>query len=308
MCLPSIDYVRAFFPYAKIHAIASDRTQDFLVRLSSIDAVRLYRKDWHWKEKLRFSLSLRRKYQAVFDFKHSALPLFVGAPLRTSLIRRIPAAIIHQKDRYLYLTRQVLPEKPDHVRIPKTAVTIEPERRAYWDGFFKTKVGRKAIALAYTSNADKKNYPLERFMRVCQALRKDYPVLLIGRATDASKSAQILSSLLDRSGVFDLAGQTTLDDLWYILQNHTDLLIGNDSGLMHLASYLNIKTVGIFGPTSAREFSPWAEQAIAVVPEKRCRVCQWSRCPDVTARCLYTIAPERVVEAAKELLTRTSDT
>ncbi len=302
MCLPSLDYVKTFFPYAKIHAIVSPRTREFLMHVSSIDAVHLYEKKWDWREKLRFSLSLRKKYQAVFDFKHSVIPLFVAPFIRTSLVRRVPGALTHKKDRYLYLTRRALPEKRAESRLKNSTIVLEEERKKYWDDLFKTRLKQKAVSICYASNADKKNYPLERFVQICEALKSDYPLFLVGRKEDASKGEKIMSALSDTAQIMNLTGQTQLWELWYIFQRYTGLVIGNDSGIIHLASYLNIKTIGIFGPTSPAEFGPWSDYSRAIVPQERCARCKGTACVYRTAKCLYAIEPERVVQAAREML------
>ena len=43
------------------------------------------------------------------------------------------------------------------------------------------------------------------------------------------------------------------------------LYVGNDSGLMHLAAAAGIPTLGLFGPTPWREYSPAGRRAAFVV-------------------------------------------
>ena len=38
-----------------------------------------------------------------------------------------------------------------------------------------------------------------------------------------------------------------------------DLFIGNDSGLMHMASLSSIKTIGLFGPSDKDIYGPWGK-------------------------------------------------
>ena len=44
----------------------------------------------------------------------------------------------------------------------------------------------------------------------------------------------------------------------------TQLYIGNDSGLMHMAAAVGTPTVGLFGPTRADHYSPWGEKTRVV--------------------------------------------
>ncbi|MSU24840.1 MAG: lipopolysaccharide heptosyltransferase family protein [Opitutus sp.] len=65
----------------------------------------------------------------------------------------------------------------------------------------------------------------------------------------------------DRTGYppaqfFNLTGNTSLVSLPALIKR-ADWIISNDSGPMHLAAALGVKTLGIFGPTDPREFGPY---------------------------------------------------
>ncbi len=54
----------------------------------------------------------------------------------------------------------------------------------------------------------------------------------------------------------NLTGNTSLASLPALI-NRADWVISNDSGAMHLATALGVKTVGIFGPTDPQRFGPY---------------------------------------------------
>ncbi len=58
----------------------------------------------------------------------------------------------------------------------------------------------------------------------------------------------------------NLTGNTSLTSL-AVLVKKADWVISNDSGPMHLAAALGVKTLGIFGPTDPREFGPYPANA-----------------------------------------------
>ena len=65
----------------------------------------------------------------------------------------------------------------------------------------------------------------------------------------------------DRTGYppaqfFNLTGNTSLVSLPALIKR-ADWIISNDSGPMHLAAALGVKTFGIFGPTDPRQFGPY---------------------------------------------------
>ncbi|MGA3007827.1 MAG: glycosyltransferase family 9 protein, partial [Opitutaceae bacterium] len=54
----------------------------------------------------------------------------------------------------------------------------------------------------------------------------------------------------------NLTGKTSLVSLPALVQR-ADWVISNDSGPMHLAAALGVRTLGIFGPTDPRRFGPY---------------------------------------------------
>jgi ADP-heptose:LPS heptosyltransferase len=80
--------------------------------------------------------------------------------------------------------------------------------------------------------------------------------------------------------VFDLSGKISLLDLCYILKD-ASLFVGVDSGLMHLASALDIPVVGIFGPTDPFYVGPLNTRSAAVREEGLdCMPCYLKGCEE----------------------------
>ncbi|HPA19387.1 MAG TPA: glycosyltransferase family 9 protein [Verrucomicrobiae bacterium] len=86
------------------------------------------------------------------------------------------------------------------------------------------------------------------------------------------------------------------------------LMISNDSGLMHLAASMGVPCATIFGPTNPTFVRPWGVPHRIIARDMPCRPCfQYSstpmRCPaKLDFACLTGLEPERIVEAASELL------
>ena len=54
----------------------------------------------------------------------------------------------------------------------------------------------------------------------------------------------------------NLTGNTSLTSLPALLHK-ADWIISNDSGPMHLAAAMGLKTIGLFGPTDPRQYGPY---------------------------------------------------
>lgn len=91
------------------------------------------------------------------------------------------------------------------------------------------------------------------------------------------------------------------------LMSRCDLLLTNDSGLMHLASAIKKKVVAIFGSTTEElGFFPYATEHIVVQNSNlKCRPCSHigrKKCPKEHFKCMKEITAEQVISAIEGLL------
>jgi heptosyltransferase-2 len=106
--------------------------------------------------------------------------------------------------------------------------------------------------------------------------------------------------------VLNTAGTTALP-VAAALMDHCEIVISNDTGLMHLAAARGRKVVAIFGPT-VREFGFFPFGTEFRVVEHRtldCRPCTHIGLPDCPRghfRCMNDITADMVTGAARELL------
>ncbi|HLO60979.1 MAG TPA: glycosyltransferase family 9 protein [Bacteroidales bacterium] len=106
--------------------------------------------------------------------------------------------------------------------------------------------------------------------------------------------------------VVNMAGTMSLSESAALL-GLSNLVIANDSGLLHLAQSQKIPVVGIYGPTT-RElgYFPVPEKSTVIETEVSCRPCTHNgldHCPRGHFRCMNDIPSERVINAALNYLT-----
>ncbi len=100
------------------------------------------------------------------------------------------------------------------------------------------------------SGSPKKNWPLERFLELADALRASERNVawVLG---PAERDFEMHRSL----GDIDLVQASSLVKLAHRLSK-AKLYIGNDSGITHLAAALGCPTIAIFGPTDPAKWGP----------------------------------------------------
>jgi len=103
-------------------------------------------------------------------------------------------------------------------------------------------------------------------------------------------------------------GEFSLAELRALL-DRASLYIGGDSGPLHVAATTSVPIVGLYGPTLPIRSAPW--RAAAAITESvdagelPCRPCDQRVCEPGDFRCLTSIKPAQVFEAAERALSRT---
>lgn len=125
-------------------------------------------------------------------------------------------------------------------------------------------------------------------------------VILTGSESEAPLASRIAA---DGSDVVSLAGQTGLDELAEILRR-ASVVIGPDSGPLHLAVACGTPTVHLFGPSDPARYGPWG------CPDRhRVVTAGWScaRCGDLSQTrpagcgCMLALRPDDVITAVNSV-------
>lgn len=165
------------------------------------------------------------------------------------------------------------------------------------------------LAVCFGANHFTKRYPEDRFAAVIDRVlsARDLRVLLLGGKEDADGAARIVAMLPEavRARVIPVAGRTSLMQSAALLER-SDLVLCNDTGLMHMASAFGKRLLVLFG-SSVGEFGflPWGTRfELFETPGLSCRPCSHigrDRCPQGHFRCMNDIAPDRVADRIIEL-------
>jgi heptosyltransferase II len=124
--------------------------------------------------------------------------------------------------------------------------------------------------------------------------------LIFGTDRDRIISQTIIRSL--GKDATDLTGRTTLLELVAQLRR-CEMLLTNDTGTMHLAAFLGVPTVAIFGSTEPQLTGPIGNGHIVLRHHVECSPCFLRECP-LDFRCMKAVTVEEVVRAVEQMLTR----
>ena len=172
--------------------------------------------------------------------------------------------------------------------------------------------GRRIVAIHLGSqDLEFKRWPLDRFVQLAERIRRcgaETSIILTGTAPERP----LIRRFMDKySGhVVDASNSGSLEKTAALLRR-CDLLVSNDTGIMHLAAAMGTSTVGLFGPTSPRCWAPIGPRATYVYDTRiACSPCldlYTNRRPFECAnaeksRCMLDITVDSVLNAARHVI------
>ncbi|RLB60175.1 MAG: hypothetical protein DRG80_05680 [Deltaproteobacteria bacterium] len=152
-----------------------------------------------------------------------------------------------------------------------------------------------------------KTWQKEKFAELMLLLKEKYGLsaVLVGGTEDQAYNGEIIRILKKKNrekdiDLLDLTGKISLGSLCLIIKG-ASLFVGIDSGVMHMASSLDIPVVGLFGPTDPFYVGPQNKKSIVVRQESmECVPCYLKNCKH--RNCMEKLTVSKAFEACKQLL------
>lgn len=309
--LPALYNLRMGFPEAHIASVARPPCRELLLLSGLVDQV-IERPRRPFGSNLRVASHLRReRFDLAVVFSTSlgmaSLALLSGAPVR--------AGFTHSKGK-LFLTQHVAwspPPSPqnnlrlveaigcpvvktDYVRLIRPAGPDQEEARRILEAVGIGPDDQIAILAPGTSSRrEVKSWSDAGFAEVADRLASEYGLKPVIVGSDSGTQICDLSK-----GTTDLTGKTSLSSLVAIL-DRARILIGVDSGVMHLAAAVGTPVVALFGPSDPAVTGPQGEGHQVVKADVHCAPCLKAECR-IGRPCMEEITADMVFSAMASLL------
>jgi heptosyltransferase II len=280
---------------------------------------------------LRTLLAIRRcRYHAILNFEQNFPRLNLALMTAGSPVR-LGFAPASDPSRTAFLTRSIR-FHPEHSMWQSFAALIqmiEPEisdmlgtlplkcsaqaEACIADWWTASLAGRHPIVAIHPGSyyMEFKRWPLERFIEFAEQLRSQAPNIAIVLTGTPPEQPLIREFIARYSGyAVDASVLGSVDKVATVLRR-CDLLVSNDTGVMHLGAAMATPTVGLFGPVSPKHWGPIGPR-VATVYETSvpCSPCvntyagvRPHECfnPD-RSRCMQDIGVASVVSAASSVI------
>jgi len=326
MSIPALQALREKFPSAEIAILARPWVGGLYGREPFCNELIPYEAPRNWRglrEKWQIAQDLRKRH---FDcaillqnsFESAALVKAAGVPVRVGYDRDARGWLLthpipvptqgeipkHQRFYYLELLKRA--------RLLETYGTSEPIRlagasaaaQAGRDRFRISSLAGPVIGVAPgAAYGGAKRWLPERFGEVAARLAEERGAsIAIFGSKEEWPICDIVHQYLRRGArqSVNFAGATTISELIESVAA-CELLLTNDSGPMHIASALGVRTVAIFGATDDEATGPTGEWSRVVREPVECSPCLLRECP-IDHRCMLRVGVERVRQESAELL------
>jgi heptosyltransferase-2 len=145
-----------------------------------------------------------------------------------------------------------------------------------------------------------KRWEPERFAALGRELVREFGarLVLLGADDERPVADEVREQL--QEPVVDLVGRTSLRQALGIM-SQLNLLVTNDSGLMHAAAALSVPLVALFGSTDPVATGPFTSRATVIRHPQPCSPC-FKRTCETGYTCLTAISVDEVAAAARAFL------
>ena len=250
LTIPTLLKLSKRYKNAKFDIVGDDRSKILFKYCPFIN--KLFTKD---KSKgFRGTLSLLRdirktNYDVAVDLRSDGLLYLIRADKK---FHKINNKNIHSIEKH-YLS---IKEQDKKIPEPTIWISNEEKKRARQ---LLPKSYKKILAFGLGANSSHKIWPTKFYAELGNLLKQQFDlIVLIGDVKDneffSTFTKNYKGPLLNLSGKLDLLTTSAV-------LKKAQLFIGNDSGLGHIASAVNINTFTIFGPGEPHRYRPWGEKA-----------------------------------------------
>jgi lipopolysaccharide heptosyltransferase II len=249
--------------------------------------------------------------RAKFRLGHVTSPGWSERFSRYSFVFNIPVTMRedeHEIDRYLDLM-SAAGARRIKLSDARTFIYLAEEDKRFARAFLSGGSRARAIIGVQPGSSPAmqwKQWPVERYRAIIERVlveMRDSRIILFGSSSEAEMIEEIARGLGPRVSV--AAGKTTVKQVAALIEQ-CDMLVCNDSGLMHAAVAVGTPVVAVYGPTDIRRTAPLGAQHRVIRHELPCSPCfklegddQVHLCPHHD--CLMTVTAEEVYRVISEV-------
>jgi heptosyltransferase-2 len=322
MMTPAVCCLRKHFPKARIHVLAKPWVIPVFEAVPQVDRILVYDPAGRHRgikggirlvrtiKALDFDAAVlfQNAFEAALIAALSKVPMRIGYATdgRGALLTHRPprpgkSPKIHQVDYYLGILKGVgIPDRCHRLQL--TVGKGETQKAERILNQWRIRSTDRLVGMnPGAAFGPAKQWPPDRFAALGDRIRETFgaTILIFGGPQDRLLGQKICQQM--RHPAVNLAGRTGLAGAMALIER-CRLFITNDSGLMHVASALEVPLVAVFGSTDPEVTGPRGYRGKILASRISCSPCLRPVCPRGHLECMTRIPVEAAFEAAKAFL------
>jgi heptosyltransferase-2 len=273
-----------------------------------------------WRERREYARMLRQRgyadaYVLPNTLKFALIPWLARIPKRVGYkgeMRYGLLNVLHHDSRaaprpmvsfYAALAEAPRADVPPPSALPRPALQVSVDRMQQVLSRVGLRMDRPLVLFAPGAEfGSAKRWPVSHFAELAKIVaskRPEVQIALMGSGKDREVCDDIVALT---PGLVNLAGVTALDEAVALI-GRADVMVSNDSGLLHIASAMNRPIVAIYGPTDPDHAPPFSDIAQSLFLGIECSPCRQRECPLGHHRCMRDISADMVWQPVSAMLT-----
>ncbi|MCK5829289.1 MAG: lipopolysaccharide heptosyltransferase II [Methylococcales bacterium] len=239
------------------------------------------------------------------SWKSALVPFFADIPLRTGYVGEMRWGLLNdtrklKKDKLAMTVQRFVSlgfpgnhKQPPDYPVPELKIDLDKQLKV--EKKFQLNLSNKVIALCPGAEyGAAKRWPAEHYAEVAKKkISEGWSVWLFGSVKDQSVAEKI--NQLTTYACQNFSGKTSLGEA-IDLMSLADVVVTNDSGLMHVAAALNKQLIAIYGSSYSGFTPPLNADAKVVELKLDCSPCFKRECPLGHTKCLVDIRPQQILK------------
>lgn len=299
--------IKALYPDVEVHYMTTKTQACFLENDKDVDKVIIVQKsDLSFFKVNTLAQKLKREnYDCVLNlqpnFKTRLLCFLSGIKKRLIYKKSFK---LHAVENFFRVAKKYF----DDIKLPpKMTLYLSEEVKQFAEN--EVRSFKKPIiafnAGGIISPRQGRTYPVEKWFNLGKLLQEKYngTIVLTGTMDDY----EFLKPLEAIPGVVSYIGKTTLEQNAGII-SQCDLMVSGDSGPLHIATALDVPSIGLYGSMPINRTGTYGDNCISLKSEMSCVPCNRRKCKylkktkKIYAPCMEKIVEENIVKEVEKLL------
>jgi len=232
------------YPNSKLTIVIGPSAAQLYEHFPNLDKILIIKKknfNMHWLEIYRKCFF--KKWDIIIDF-------------RSSLI----SYVLFHKGRYIFKKNNLshhLNQLSTYFKFNCDNLKVYNSDKEIKEANTNIDKNKKYVVICPGGNWKPKIWPVQNFNILIKKIKESYSstkFIIVGSKLESEQYYSDLIKNLNKDDVINLMGKSLTLTSAYM--KRSTLFIGNDSGLMHLSVASKLSTIGLFGPTNDKIYSP----------------------------------------------------